>query len=357
MKQYIGISRDHSGSMQPLKKQATADYNDNITAIRSAALKEEIDTIVTVVECGVDGGVVRRDAVNSSVVALKPLDKYVTSGSTPLFDSVGELVELLEKSPDADDPKVSFLVMAITDGEENSSHNYNSKMLGDLIRKKQATDRWTFVFRVPKGYGKQLANLGIPEGNIHEWDQTERGLKESSEVTQRAVTNYYVARKAGKLRSTDSFYADLSAVKPAEIRKSMTNISGLVKLWEVKAEGPIREFVESKLHGKGMVLGAAFYQLSKKEKKVQSYKLICIRDKKTGEVYAGQSARDLLGLPTTGAITLAPGDHGNYDIFVQSASVNRKLVPGTQVLYWDNYASTMGTHCPVTYAGPVKGTK
>lgn len=356
MKQYIGISRDHSGSMQSLKKQATTDYNDNIDAIRSSALKEEIDTIVTVVECGVGFEGIRRESVNSSVAALKPLKNYQVSGNTPLFDSVGELVELLEKSPDADDPNVSFLVMAITDGEENASRKYSAGKLGDLIRQKQATDRWTFVFRVPKGYSKALVNLGIPSGNIHEWDQSERGLKESSEVTQRAVKNYYTARKAGVIRSTDSFYADLSAVKPAEIKKSMTNISGLVKLWEVKAEGPIREFVEGKLRGKGMVLGAAFYQLSKKEKKVQSYKLICIRDKKTGEVYAGQSARDLLGLPSTGAITLSPGDHGDYDIFVQSASVNRKLVPGTHVLYWDNYATTMGQHCPVTYAGPVKGS-
>ena len=30
-----------------------------------------------------------------------------------------------------------------------------------------------------------------------------------------------------------------------------------------------------------------------------------------------------------------PGDHANYDIFVQSESVNRKLVKGTGLLYWE----------------------
>ncbi len=83
-------------------------------------------------------------------------------------------------------------------------------------------------------------------------------------------------------------------------------------------------------------MGAAFYARSKPYKSVQRYKLIVIRDKNSGEVYAGQSARDLLNLPTQGMISLSPGNHGNYDIYIQSTSVNRKLVAGTNVLYWEN---------------------
>lgn len=357
MKQYIGISRDHSGSMQSLTKAAMADYNNNVTAIRNAAKLEDIDTIVSTVKCGVGIGTVQREAVNSSVAALKPLTKYSAEGGTPLFDSIGELVTLLEKTPDADDPSVSFLVMAITDGQENQSTKYNAKSFAELIKQKQGTDRWTFVFRVPKGYKRYLTSFGIPEGNIHEWDTTERGLEESTKLTQTAVATYYSARKTSNLRSTDSFYANAASLSKSTIKAQLTDISKLVKFWPVTETKQIRDFVESKLKGKGMVLGAAFYQLSKTEKKVQSYKLICIRDKAKGDVYAGEAARDLLGLPKQGAITLSPGDHGNYDIFVQSASVNRKLVPGTQVLYWENYAATMGSHCPATYAGPVRGSK
>lgn len=355
MKQYIGISRDHSGSMASIATHAKNDYNDNIDAIRNAAQKEGIDTIVTTVKCGIGGGV-EREAVNSSVAALKPITTYVADGATPLFDSVGELVELLEKSPDAADPSVSFLVMAITDGEENASKRYTPTKITELIRAKQATDRWTFTFRVPKNHASSLTRLGIPEGNIQEWETTARGIKTSSVQTQKAVASYYTGRTLG-VRSTDSFYADLRNVTKKQITSTMTDVSGQVKIWPVANEEQIRPFVESKLRGKGMILGAAFYQLTKKEKKVQSYKQICIRDKKSGNVYAGQSARDLLGLPSTGSIVLSPGDHGNYDIYVQSASVNRKLVPGSNVLYWDNYAATLGSHCPVTYAGAVRGMK
>ena len=33
---------------------------------------------------------------------------------------------------------------------------------------------------------------------------------------------------------------------------------------------------------------------------------------------------------------MAPGDHGNFDVFIQSTSTNRNLVAGTEVMYWEN---------------------
>lgn len=117
----------------------------------------------------------------------------------------------------------------------------------------------------------------------------------------------------------------------------MTNISAEVRIFPVphSQEGiAVKQFVEYSLK-KPYSLGTSFYQLSKPEKAVQSYKLIVIRDKDTGAVYAGQSARDLLGLPSNGGtVSLNPGNHGHYDIFIQSTSTNRKLVGGTSLLYW-----------------------
>lgn len=337
-KQYIGISRDHSGSMYSLTRQAMLDYNGNIESIRDAAAKADIDTIVSTVKCGVGAGQVEREAVNSSVSVLKPIVNYEASGQTPLFDSIGELVELLEKAPDASEAGVSFLVMAITDGQENASTRYNADKIGKLIRDKQASDRWTFVFRVPHGYAKALERLGIPAGNIQEWEQTERGFQESSAITRQAFAGYYDARACSNLSSTDSFYANAAALSPQQLEAAMKDISSEVKLIPVKRAAPIREFVE--YHVGNLQLGAAFYQLTKPEKVVQSNRLICIRSKVTTKIYAGQAARVLLALPKSGTIKLQPGDHGNYEIFIQSRSVNRKLVPGSKLLYWPHYSRT-----------------
>ena len=51
----------------------------------------------------------------------------------------------------------------------------------------------------------------------------------------------------------------------------------------------------------------------------------------TGRVFSGPAARQLLGLPCAEA-TVKPGENPAYTVFVQSTSVNRKLVPGTKLL-------------------------
>jgi hypothetical protein len=328
LKNYIGISRDHSSSMAGLAHAAMKDYNDNVQTIKENAAKHDQDTILSVVSFN---NTVTRETVNSSVNAVKPITSYYTSGMTALFDSVMDLIKIMEAAPDANDPNVSFLIMAITDGEENRS-SVPVHTLIDKIRRLTATDRWSFVFRVPFGYKHVLTRLGIPEGNVLEWEQTTRGVERASQATAQAFDSYYQARSLGATK-TSAFYADLSKVSPTEIKKNLIDISGNVNLYKVadRDEGTqIRDFVQAKT-GKQYRAGSTFYQLTKTEE-VQAYKKFCVRDKFKGQVYAGDNARQLLKLPDTGTIKLKPGDWSQYDVFVQSTSFNRKLVRGTSVL-------------------------
>lgn len=336
MKNYIGFSRDHSGSMAGLSGAAMKDYNQNITVVRDEAIAHSLDTIVSVVKCGVGVGLVEREAVLSSVTFLKPLTKYITSGQTPLFDSVGELIEIFERVPDANDPNVSFLIMAITDGAENYSSRYNARTLSEKIKQLQATDRWTFVFRVPKGHQSRLAALGVPAGNILEWDQTEIGVAEAGVVTQQAFRSFYTARSTGAT-ATKKFYADLSSVTPQIVQATMKDISAEVLIWPISLVDDRREikpFVEYRLN-EPYLKGAAFYQLMKPET-VQDHKKMIIRDRTSNAVYEGAAARQMLGLPPLGHVKVTPGNFGNFDLFVQSTSVNRKVDKGTNVVYWKN---------------------
>ncbi len=341
-KQYVGLVKDYSGSMEHLSRAAMKDYNTLITTIRSASEKEDIDTIVSVVKCGVgSGGRVEREFVNSSVSRLKPLTTYVADGSyTPLFDSVAEVIDILESSPDAKDRDVTFLVMVVTDGVDNRSVKWNGRTLGDRITRLQDSDRWTFTFRVPRGTKRDLTRLGISAGNIEEWEQNERDMERSTVLSASAVSNYFSGVSRG-VRSTNSFYADLAGVSKNVVKSTMTNISSEVRVWPVMSADMNRDgrpieiapFVEKKTR-EVYARGSAFYELVKTEKAVQASKLIIVRNKVDGAVYAGQSARDLLNLPTQGTIKLSPGDHGNWDIYIQSTSSNRHLPVGSKVLYW-----------------------
>jgi hypothetical protein len=336
----FGLSLDTSGSMRCIAHAAAADYNSTIASIQTASSKEDQETLVSVVECGYGRTSKVRsilDGVNVNAIKPMALKDYVADGSgTPLFDSVGSLIEMFESSPDASNPEVSFLVMIITDGAENASVKYNARSIAEKIRTLNNTDRWTFVFRVPRGGSRALIQMGIPAGNILEWDQTEKGMAVSTAATQEAFTEYFTARSAG-VKSTQKFYANLKEVTSKDVETKLTDISSEVLLWPVSQADDgkeIRPFVEKRLNGKAMLKGACFYQLQKQEK-VQEYKMIVLRDKTTNAIYGGNGARQMLGLPSYGEVKLVPADCGNFDVFIQSTSINRKVTKGTQVLYWD----------------------
>ena len=245
------------------------------------------------------------------------------------------MIEQLQAVPDATDPEVSFIVMVITDGEENSSKKWSGASISKKIKELQATDRWTFVFRVPRGGWRTLVGYGIPDGNILEWDQTTKGVQAATAATRSAVKSFYAARATG-VKSTDKFYADLSTVSLTEVKQALVDVSNQVDVYVVDKNNDgvqIRDFVQAQ--GITFTKGCAFYQLNKTEE-VQDYKQIAIRDKQKGAVYSGFAARDMLGLPQTGTCKLAPGQHGQYEIFIQSTSTNRKLVKDTNVLVWAN---------------------
>ena len=341
MKNYIGFSLDYSASMRGISSAAAQDFNETVKSIREAAIEFNQDTIASVMKCGYRAqhsphtqNVFSQKNVN--ILAVEPISKYDANGNcTPLFDSVLDLIESFQKLPDASNPDVSFLINVITDGQDNASHKVAAKTLGRMIVDLQNTDRWTFVFRVPIGYKRSLVQLGIPEGNILEWETTSQGMQKATSVTVQSARSFYDNRAKGET-SSKTFFVNVGNVDKQVIKANMVDISSEVSIWNVmpNEDGTqIRDFCEKRLTT-GMLKGAAFYELTKTEKKVQDYKQIIIRDKVTKEIYGGSSARDILGLPHVGDVKLAPGDFGKYTVFIQSTSVNRKVPSGSEVLYW-----------------------
>lgn len=329
MKNYIGFVNDHSGSMALLAKAAIKDYNTMIASVRDAASREMLDTIVSTVGIGFSNPPVKRQVVNSNPHVLKEVTRWKAEGMTPLYDGVMDMIELFEGLPDAHEKDVSFLVSVTTDGGENSSH-VSASTLRKKLEQLQATGRWTFVFRVPRGHRTQVNDLGVPSDNIQEWDTTSKGMEEASMISQAAMNNYFTARASGATSST-TFYADATKVDTSKL----TDISKKVSLYVVPDTDmgiEIRDFILR--HRMEYLKGAAFYQLTKTEARVGHKKMILVRDRSTGQIFAGSEARQMIGMPTDKNARLHPGDHGNFDIFIQSESVNRKLVAGTGVVYW-----------------------
>jgi hypothetical protein len=330
-KTYVGFCLDRSGSMYGLRNAVIKAYNSQAEVIRNRAIDQDIR-----VSTNSFGGNIQSHLSNRSASELRDLTsyEYAPNGQTPLFDAVGAMIEDFQGVADAGQKDVAFMVLVVTDGYENASTRFTGHRIAQMISNLQSTDRWTFAFLVPPGSKYNFARqFGIPEANIREWEQTERGVQEFAAVTNTSFDSYFQSRSLG-VTSSKAFYTDLSGVKSSTIKAKLRDVSKEILTFTVNNRGAeIRPFVEKAIGGP-MLKGAAFYQLMKTEKNVQDYKQIIIRDKKTGAVYSGAEARNLLGLPHNGNVKIIPGNHGAYDVFVQSTSVNRKLPVGTQVIYW-----------------------
>lgn len=103
----------------------------------------------------------------------------------------------------------------------------------------------------------------------------------------------------------------------------------------VDSQMSIKDFVNQSNLGERYKAGRGFYQLSKTET-IQKRKEVILVDKVTGDMFSGSEARNLIGLPFGVEGRINPRSlptRGDWDVFVQSTSYNRVLMPRTEFLY------------------------
>lgn len=344
---HIAILLDKSGSMQGLADGVIKQYNEQAKQISAQAATHGQKTHLSLYAFAQEAEQPILVEVPLDLVELRPLDRktYDPDGGTAMLDSIGLAIDQLSRFERGTND--SFLIIVITDGEENTSTKYRSggagwEQISHLIKSKISTDAWTFAFLVPNGAKKRLlTRLDVYDGNVQEWDQTTKGVEEYARKTSAGINNFFAARATGK-RSTKGFFTDLSKVSSKEVATNLVEITGNFKKAIVTAADitgkdqhgnetvEIQPFCEK--HFRQYEVGKAFYELMKREK-VQDHKTFVIEDRASGKMYGGPDARTMLGFPPVGEVSVAPGDHGVFRIYVKSTSVNRKLVKGSTLLY------------------------
>ncbi len=207
---------------------------------------------------------------------------------------------------------------------ENASRNRPdvlAKVIGGL------PENWTVACLVPDATGKfEAKKFGIPGDSIAIWD-TSGNFEEVGKSFTTVVDNYMAMRSTG-VRGTKAGLFDINV--------NNLDKTGLVVLhgstydvFPVRGDAPIKEYVEAWTK-EPYVLGSCYYQPAKPVV-IQDHKHILVQDTRNGKVYEGSNLRQVLGLPAT-TTTVNPVDHKDWRVFIQSTSVNRKLINGTFVL-------------------------
>lgn len=134
----IAVLLDETGSMERTKLQTIEAFNKYVRDTKKD--KTAKGARFTLVTFNSLKRVTLHDSVSLSDVKELTTEMYAPIGSTPLYDSMFEMSELVEKSGAK---KVLFVV--ITDGEENSSSKHTREETFRLIESKQK-EGWTFIY-------------------------------------------------------------------------------------------------------------------------------------------------------------------------------------------------------------------
>lgn len=328
----VGILVDKSGSMHGLQNKVVETVNSWVDKIKEECYRGGIKTTVSF-------GVFNHKF--DLVLDRVPIDKLRKiqrsdinpNGQTALCESASKMMDVIGGGVHREDE--TYLLIVVTDGAENASAISYRNSLPDKIKESILKDNWTIVFLVPPGDKHEIMRWGIYDDNVQEWEANEKGMERAKGETLSGLNNYYRGIASGSSKATKSFFqkvtTDMDNVKTSTVKAKLTDVTDDFKLLEVSDDVIIiSDFVASKKIN--YILGNAYYQLVKPEK-VQPGKEVLVRDKTKKVVYGGHYARQLIGMDDINqAYKLTPGNHGNYEIFIQSKSVNRKLFKGHKVL-------------------------
>lgn len=335
---HVALVLDASSSMTRLSSKVVevADQQIAYLARRSRELDQETRVTVYVFADQVQCVIYDKDVLR--MPSLRQL--YRVGGMTALLaaalKSQRELAQTAQLYGDH-----SFLTFILTDGQENASHRCpeaparDPRALVDAVAEMITAqeDNWTLAVLVPDQMGKREAvQCGFPKDNVAIWDATStQGLEEAGQVIQQATEKFMVGRAQGIRGSRAVFSTGADAVNADTIKAvGLTPVDpSAYRLIPVARDVAIRDWVVESGHT--YRTGGAFYQLSKSEK-IQARKQIAVLEKKTDRVYTGPEARALLGLPDV-EVRVKPDHNADFTIFVQSTSVNRKLVANTRLLF------------------------
>jgi Mg-chelatase subunit ChlD len=211
---HIYVVLDRSGSMESIRSDIVGGFNSFIAS--QAALEGECR--VTLVQFDTqDPREVIADALPLAEVRSLTEATFVPRGGTPLFDAIGATVadatiraEQLAAG-DHDDEDIVFVIL--TDGQENSSVEYDRAKVFELIKKREARG-WTFVYigANQDAYAEGGA-MGMATGNTQAWMGDAASAPIAFESLDRATASFRHRRRGERSVMKDDYF---EGVKEAE---------------------------------------------------------------------------------------------------------------------------------------------
>lgn len=136
----VAFLLDRTGSMSSCKEETIKGFNGYLAELRKKSGDDMRFTLTQFDTVSID---IVHDGVPLDEVDELSNKNYEPRGGTPLYDAMGKTIRATSKS--AGD-KCKVLFVTLTDGEENSSSEWNSESIKKLIKEMESDKHWTFAY-------------------------------------------------------------------------------------------------------------------------------------------------------------------------------------------------------------------
>lgn len=187
---YNIIILDESGSMQSIIKQAMNGYNETLQTIKAAQVKhvETQQHFVTLVSFNSSQARMLYDKAPIEQAREIDYKTYYPDCGTPLYDAMGTTLTKFKYSLD-ESVQNNVLVTIITDGEENSSVEYNSAMIKKLVDELKGNG-WVFTYIGANQDVMQVAEA-LSITNVMGFEATGDGTQAMFKTEKNSRARYY----------------------------------------------------------------------------------------------------------------------------------------------------------------------
>jgi hypothetical protein len=183
----VSFILDETGSMQSVKDRTISGFNEYIQTLRNKG-GNVLFTLTKFNSAKTE--IVHTGTPIAAVNELTPYS-YQPNHGTPLYDAIGRTIAALDRDVIGRRDNPAVLVVIMTDGEENSSQEFNLPKVNELIKSREARG-WDFVYLGANHNAWQSAqSLGMSFGNTAQYDQgnTRSVLCAAASATLRYATS------------------------------------------------------------------------------------------------------------------------------------------------------------------------
>lgn len=201
-KTHIAVVLDRSGSMGPRKNDVIGGFNQFLEEQK----KQDGEATLTLTQFDTEYEILIN---GNDIREIMPLtnETYIPRGATALLDAIGRTVEATKVAvPPAIcgecgacrvDNEANVIFVIITDGEENSSREFNLEQVKQLIKNCREKLGWEFIFLGADENAIQSGvSMGFGMGTCATYSVTTKGIGNTYGLVSSRVTEY---RNSGTL--------------------------------------------------------------------------------------------------------------------------------------------------------------